>query len=323
MNNRSGVLLCAVAVTLACGRSTPLVIRQPPLTIRDAGVRDASVVDAGLADAGLRDAGVNDAGLRDAGVNDAGLRDAGLPDAGVVDAGTPDAGLRDAGLPDAGVRDAGPDAGLVDAGAVDAGMPDAGQVDAGFCSAVIPTTPCAYSCEIDVTTGMHNCIAPVMAQRTLATPTTLELNLTNHTSVEVEFTVCNPTGWVFHLADSPTCNGYGGDGSTTNHDAEIQLLGQTLTVFGSDVAMPPSAVLGNVSAFAPPTGCVTRRVYVADSAVRSTVPCLDINSPWALRLNAPDETPALPNASWFVGLNGVYAGGRTGSGVTRARFCVR
>ncbi len=270
------------------------------------------LVDAGIhstqSDAGQ---GVRDAGLRDAGTFDAGvLLDAGVPDAGVI---------RDAGLFDAGAFDAGPvrDAGLFDGGA----MVDAG-VDAGACAA-LPTTSCAYSCEIEVATGIHNCIAPVTVLRSMTTPGKIMLDLQNRSSVDVELTTCNPRGWVFHLADSEGCNGYGGDDSRSNHDAEIQVLDSALTVFGSDVATPPSAVFNSTGTFVTAAGCSTRHVFVADQVIRSDNPCISVNNAGALRLNPPGELPGPADALWYVGMNGVVAGGRTGSGLTRLKFCIR
>lgn len=40
--------------------------------------------------------------------------------------------------------------------------------------------------------------------------------------------ICNPYGWVLHLSDSPTADGYGGDYGSTDHHAEGNLMNGTM-----------------------------------------------------------------------------------------------
>lgn len=52
--------------------------------------------------------------------------------------------------------------------------------------------------------------------------------------LDVFATVASPTGWALHVADSPTCDGWGGDGTTADHDAEGYLynaIGAPATTF--------------------------------------------------------------------------------------------
>ncbi len=49
-----------------------------------------------------------------------------------------------------------------------------------------------------------------------------------------------PVGWTVNIGDSPTDNGFGGDAATFSNDAEMQILGSTLSVYGNDAT--PTAV---------------------------------------------------------------------------------
>ena len=70
---------------------------------------------------------------------------------------------------------------------------------------------------------------------------------------------CNAWGWSFHLGDSVSNNGGGGDARDAQHDAELQAYYSTVTVFASDYY---SGL--NVTAGGPPSsGCATQeyRIY--------------------------------------------------------------
>lgn len=70
---------------------------------------------------------------------------------------------------------------------------------------------------------------------------------------------CDAWGWTFHLGDSVSNDGGGGDAADARHDAELQAYYSTATLFASDYY---SGI--NVSAGGPPSvGCATQeyRVY--------------------------------------------------------------
>ncbi len=222
------------------------------------------------------------------------------------------------------------------------------------CCAPLPTDACQYECDVDVTAGTSTCDAShgvTVQSLTAGGFGTMELDLSGYVGsssatcsaavpcangqtcvngvceghdggVQFDLTANNPQGYWFHLADSPTCNGWGGDGGQFSNDAEIQLLNTTLSLFGTDGNN--GADLGDSNPFVPASGLSTRSIWVADEVVQSFDPCYTVNSPYALRLNAPDPEGA-PDALWYVGLNGVYSGesDRRGSGLTKVHLCIR
>ncbi|KAH9495528.1 hypothetical protein Btru_013508 [Bulinus truncatus] len=50
--------------------------------------------------------------------------------------------------------------------------------------------------------------------------------------VLIDFILNNPTGWVYHIGDSSTNDGYGGDAGTQSRDAEFHLYGTISGYFG-------------------------------------------------------------------------------------------
>lgn len=62
----------------------------------------------------------------------------------------------------------------------------------------------------------------------------IRVDVTTQTDILVETTYGAPaSGWTFHVADSFTNNGFGGDAATQENDSEAQVLGKTLTVYAN------------------------------------------------------------------------------------------
>jgi hypothetical protein len=74
---------------------------------------------------------------------------------------------------------------------------------------------------------------------------------------------CDPSGWSFHIGDSSTNDGGGGDALSTQHDAELQVNGSTITVFGSEFITQHSSVASVTSTYGVPSGCSIQeyRIY--------------------------------------------------------------
>lgn len=90
-----------------------------------------------------------------------------------------------------------------------------------------------YSCFVDEY-GATDC-DPSMVDAAYAAPNAyyipqgqwvLNASMAPFQQMDVYAWVCDPTGWAMHVADSPTCNGYGGDAATSDHDAEGYLFAQ-------------------------------------------------------------------------------------------------
>lgn len=80
---------------------------------------------------------------------------------------------------------------------------------------IFPTSSCSSSSGVSVSSGT----TPAGDLAAVAT-----VNMSGYQRLDVFAYVCDPTGWALHLADSPSDNGYGGDASTTDHDAEAYLF---------------------------------------------------------------------------------------------------
>lgn len=157
--------------------------------------------------------------------------------------------------------------------------------------------------------------------------------------------VCNPTGWTLHVTDSPTADGYGGDGATTDHDAEGYLLNTTFQFFSSyDLGRAaPGTFAQATNAFAGPCSDVHMVAFHAAGSPTSTFSFQGspsqtlVSSLYGMKVgytSCPSgvsgqrsiecdwEDAALADKDlWYVGVNRVvntYPGGREGTGVQKA-----
>jgi len=131
-----------------------------------------------------------------------------------------------------------------------------------------------------------------------------------------------PTGWTVNFGDSPTNDGFGGDGGTTDHDAELWILEQTLAV-ASDSFNPgvDNPILRQDLALT--DGAL--KLVVKDQAVSWGQPSGSLQTPLSKRLFAlPDNDGATAAAEKgskvYLGLNRVITGApaRLGCGARRA-----
>jgi hypothetical protein len=136
-----------------------------------------------------------------------------------------------------------------------------------------------------------------------------------------------PAGFTLNIGDSATNNGGGGDGATQQRDAEMQIEGQTLSVFASDLGGSPTGAtrLAQTSMSLQDSGL---KVCVADMFLSygGAYSDLDFSScpPGADLLYAlagqPDNE-GFVNYDVYVGLNrvifGAPANGRIGSGLAK------
>ena len=201
-----------------------------------------------------------------------------------------------------------------------AGPPDASLPDASPPDAAPPA--CAFSCTVDLTSDGATCAGLPSAVASGEYITTL--NMGAYTSLTMTAMVCNPTGWIFDLADSPTDNGFGGDAGTSMNDAEIQVQNGTFAVYANDY--DNTALLNATPNYISSTGCTTITWLVLDQNFTSITPSgINLVSDGLLRINPPTDSPNPPDALWYLGLNVVVSGsgsGRTGTGVMNATLCM-
>jgi hypothetical protein len=149
-----------------------------------------------------------------------------------------------------------------------------------------------------------------------------------HSLLRVRFEVCNPKGLWLHLADSPSCDGGGGDATQFSNDAEIELQNAGLWVFGNDygrIADKQTPVLAGKADYVESTGCSVRTLVVADGSVRGAQPLINLRSPFSLRLDPPADHEGTPDRVWYLGLNrsvGSAAPSRSGSGLSWVELCI-
>jgi hypothetical protein len=194
-----------------------------------------------------------------------------------------------------------------------------------------------YQCTVDISGNWHDCTNGVITLTTNSGTTRVarvDLASAGYKRLDAFVDVCSPTGWWFHVADSPTCNGYGGDGGTTAHDAEAYNLGGDFQMYGTyNTGRSGYEPIQLSESVIPASGCyrVQWTVYEdrvlfdndgnpADTA-RLEVRSVDgfESAPYN---EADSEDPGGSDADrWYVGLNRtVYSSYRSGAGVTDACF---
>ncbi|MBI3179305.1 MAG: hypothetical protein HYZ27_06560, partial [Deltaproteobacteria bacterium] len=198
------------------------------------------------------------------------------------------------------------------------------QNSSGACCSPLPVGACTYSCTVDVVAGTHDCAGPVTSITLAPGSGIATLDMSGRAGVELAISLCDPTGFTFHVADSPTCNGGGGDASTFNNDAEAHFNNQgDFYVIGNDYSPATARVLATLPGFAP-AGCSTNTFWVADQRFLSFEPCVDLTSPYLLRINPPADAEGPPDALWYLGFNQVHDGiYRPGTGLGQVSLCFR
>lgn len=142
----------------------------------------------------------------------------------------------------------------------------------------------------------------------------LDMKPLKEVTIEADF--CDPQRWTFSIGDSPTNNGYCGDGSTRTNDAELWVLDGRVGVCESDLSAGSTKKTWD---FPGPAliGCSTRRFRVADSALDYPHDNQKLSSNALFRFGAPDQEGGKPDWDLYVGLNQVPQGDRTGEGLRR------
>lgn len=186
----------------------------------------------------------------------------------------------------------------------------------------LPRGSCRVRCTVDVRAGTTDCPSTVIAPTSLQPGSgVLRAQLAGHRGLELTAHICNPRGFTLHVADSPTNNGYAGDMGSRSNDAELQIVERALSLFGNDSAR--GAKLYDDPTFLEAQRCQDVRLFVGDGVAQAESPCMTVTSDGALRLAPPSDSEGPPDSEWYVGLNRVVAGGRSGSGLERLALCVR
>ena len=144
--------------------------------------------------------------------------------------------------------------------------------------------------------------------------------------MRVVFYVTNPSGWTVHVADSPSCNGGGGDGRQFSNDAEVQLLETTVSGYSNDLNPDGAGTVLFSDTEDLSRQCSGQTWIVSDGRfqVIAVATLIDVTSPYLLRLNPPADIEGRPDALWYVGFNRTVGDeSRAGTGLQEAAICVR
>jgi hypothetical protein len=146
---------------------------------------------------------------------------------------------------------------------------------------------------------------------------TATIDMTGFSSVQITLEACDVTGWVFHVGDSPTNDGFGGDSGSSSNDAELQVYLGNLAVYGNDsfggVRLSETAAL-------PTSGCGTYEITLSDQRVMT--PTMMAMGAELLRIDPPTDAEGTPDALWYLGANRTYANAtRTGTGLRSLALC--
>ena len=100
------------------------------------------------------------------------------------------------------------------------------------------TTPKAtLECEVDLKGGTVKCedgtSGPVSLYSSSA-GLSYEIDMSSYTSMVTQATISKPTDWVMHWANSPSNDGWGGDGSDFSNDAEVFFQGSSIILYSND-----------------------------------------------------------------------------------------
>jgi hypothetical protein len=188
---------------------------------------------------------------------------------------------------------------------------------------------CRHRCVFDPRSERSNCNGPFSVVSSEPPRGVASIEMPSRRGLlRVRFEVCNPKGLYLHIADSPSCDGGGGDATQFSNDAELELQNAGLWLFGNDygrTADKLSPVLAGKVDYVATGGCSVRTLLIADGGVRAAEPPLNVRSPFALRLDPPADHEGSPDRIWYVGLNrsvGSNEPKRSGSGLSWVDLCI-
>ncbi|KAK3609930.1 hypothetical protein CHS0354_011760 [Potamilus streckersoni] len=125
------------------------------------------------------------------------------------------------------------------------------------------------------------------------------------------------TGFSFHVGDSRTNNGYKGDASTQENDAEFHSLGYQHLLYGSDKCPDMSMVMSGL------LGTTSATIFVGNEYIRVTNNQgyeYELCSKCLFALNGQSDSEGSENEVIFIGLNRIIdsPSHRVGTGVCGA-----
>jgi hypothetical protein len=217
--------------------------------------------------------------------------------------------------------------------ATSAGSEVPGQSEAASCVAPPPeVTDCRVRCTVDFDRHRTDCRGAITLDPSThgdrATEQALfRVDMTGYRELDVEIAACDPRGWVLHVGDSRSNDGWGGDAADVSNDAELQVNGApgslSSQLYASDEGSGRLVRPADRRQLTLGERCERHRYGFADQRVSyddGTAVC----DPALLRIEPPSDREGTPDAIWWVGVNRTVRGGdRVGSGVRQAVLCLR
>lgn len=140
----------------------------------------------------------------------------------------------------------------------------------------------------------------------------LKVNLSEYQGAKIRVSYYpdeEPGEWSLNIGDSRSNNGYSGDGGHQTHDSEIQIKGDVMSVWGSDVMVEKEGrKLTYSKDFVRPGQTV--EFEIRDQFVKWESPqdSGELRSDFLFALNDQPETEGSVNRDIFIGLNRVVDG---------------
>ena len=189
------------------------------------------------------------------------------------------------------------------------------------CERLCPDLQEEITCRVDIQGGDIECQgAPVELHSTNGLGgMVLKIDMSAHRVLVVDVDVNNPQDWLVNLGDSPTNNGNAGDGASTSHDSEIQLVDTHLALFRSDYGSNLKTI-SEPSSIAAEGDTATMTVCDGAFAFSSSVYEVGVTDPAIFQIDGDEEDverQATNDRFLWLGVEQVIAGGsdRTGDGV--------
>ena len=144
----------------------------------------------------------------------------------------------------------------------------------------------------------------------------LKVNMREHRRLKLKLDFdATPSGWSVNLGDSPSNNGYGGDAGQFSNDAEVQLLDEGLSVYGSDLLGEGSHLFKSWAVKIRAGQSMIWEIADGEFVCQGVG---ELRHPALFALAGQPDREGQVNYDLFIGLNRVVGGGRSGSGLAGA-----
>ncbi len=189
------------------------------------------------------------------------------------------------------------------------------------CERLCPELQDEIACRVDLQGGDIDCEGAPVEVHSMGgiEGMVLKIDMSAHRVLMVDVDVNNQEGWLVNLGNSPTNNGNAGDGASTSHDSEVQLVDTHLALFRSDYGSNLKTI-SEPSAIAAQEDTATMIVCDGAFAFSSSVYEVGVSDPAIFQIDGDEEDverQADNDRFLWLAVEQVIAGGnqRVGDGV--------